>query len=1268
MKTSIAHHFLLLMMAGSCTGAPDWENQAVFRINKEAPRATTMPFPSAELAASKPRLESPWCKLLNGDWKFHHVGHPDDAPADFEKPAFDDASWKTIPVPSNWQMHGYGRPLYTNITYPFAKNPPTVMGEPPQWYSNYPVKSRNEVGSYRQKFTLPGDWKNRRTFIVFGAVDSAFHLWINGRKVGYSQDSRTPAEFDITPYLQEGENLLAARVYQYSDGSYLEDQDMWRLSGIFRDVYLWSADTVDLQDHWIKAGLTDDFTKGTLAADFVLRNNTDQAKEVIVNLKLSGPDGPLLDSPSVTLRVAGNKTAPATISIESIQGIKPWSAETPVLYSYQISFSDAEGNALAHYHGKTGFRRTELKNGQLLHNGQPILIKGVNRHDHHPRTGHYVSREDIRNDLLQMKRGNVNAVRTSHYPNDPALLELCDELGLYVCAEANIESHGMGYEKESLAKDPAWFEAHLDRVKNSVERDKNHPCIIMWSMGNEAGFGENFVKCAEWIRRRDPSRLVHYEQAKMDKAVDLFSPMYASLQQSEAYCRREEKKPLAEQRPLIQCEYNHAMGNSSGNLAEYWELTRKERLYQGGFIWDWKDQALIHQKHANDAAEDRSPNKLVTRLFGSLSEDEGLYGGAVMVDDHQAIDLTGPFTLIAEARLNHPGQSTGGQPILAKGDTAYSLKVSENGKLECFLYSGGTWHSVQADLPADAASRFHRYVGRFDGTSLALFIDGRQVATEPCAAAPDVNDFPLGIGMDPEESARRFHGSIRMAEVHARALADEELIGKTGNAAVSLEFPVDAKKPKQRRFLAYGGDFNDRPTDFSFCCNGIVSATNSPSPQFEEMKKAYQNIHTTLADGPGADVRLVVFNENFFSGLGNIAASWKLLKNGEIAAEGKLNLPDIAPNAKAELVVATGHQADPDSEYMFRVRYDLATATPWHPAGMPVAWDEMALPWGKRAPVSLPQGATPAGFEETPDAIIVRAGDLTASICKVRGVMTSLKHNESEWLCTPLRLNFWRPTTNNDEGAKLHHKLKQWQYAGQRSTAESIVAVMDGADVVVKARLAVPVGASSAALNYRFTAAQAILIDAEVLPAKGMPDLPRVGLSAEIPNGISSWKWFGKGPHENYPDRNAGAWTAVHEGMVSTLFHRYTDPQEAGLRTELRWSTLSNPMGGSAIRIESADSSTFQMSVQPFRSEDLTYAMHPVELGNSSVNTLNLDHRHSGLGGSDSWGARALDKYLIRSGTPYRWSTQFSFTVTPKPPAPKALPRNLPGLPGVPAK
>lgn len=593
---NLVRHAALGAVAGLLSAqTPDWENPAVFRINKEEPHAVKMPFPDAAGALGQPRLASPWCRVLNGEWKIAWSPDPTGIPAGFAQPGFDDSRWKTIPVPANVELHGFGTPIYTNITYPFKKDPPRVMGEPdPQWTT---FKERNPVSCYRRTFSVPDEWRGRQTCIIFNGVASAFYLYVNGQRVGYSQDSRTPAEFNLTPYLKSGENLLAVEVYRYSDGSYLEDQDFWRLSGIFRDVYLWSAAPLDLRDFEVQATLADDYATGRLALKTWTKNRGPADAAFSVEASLIDEQGRAVTLPRLAGKVVAGGEQMAEIQVGDLK-IRPWSAEIPQLYSLLLTLKDTAGKAVAHYATKIGFRRSEVKNGNLLVNGQPVLIKGVNRHDHSHLTGQYVTEADMRADLDAMKRLNINTIRTSHYPNDPRFLELVDEYGFYVISEANIESHGMGYGPESLAKDPSWGPAHLDRLRNMVELFKNHPSIILWSLGNEAGDGVNFVACSRWVRQRDPSRPVHYERAGEAAHVDLFSPMYYPIRRLEAWCRKMEQRPLAEQRPLIQCEYNHTMGNSSGGLADYWALIRRERLLQGGCIWDWRDQGLRRTQSA----------------------------------------------------------------------------------------------------------------------------------------------------------------------------------------------------------------------------------------------------------------------------------------------------------------------------------------------------------------------------------------------------------------------------------------------------------------------------------------------------------------------------------------------------------------------------------------------------------------------------------------------------------------------------------------------
>jgi len=557
----------------------DWENPSVFNINKEYPHATMVSFGSESGAlAGNPSL-SEFYQSLNGKWSFHWSPKPADRPYYFFKDDYDIRKWDQIDVPSNWEMLGYGIPIYVNVEYPFEPNPPYVPHDD------------NPVGSYKRFFRIPVHWANQQVFIHFGAVSSAFYLWINEELVGYSQESKTPAEFNITPYLKKGRNSVSVEVYRYSDGSYLEDQDFWRLSGITRDVYLYSTRQVHLRDFFARAGLINDYADGKLDLDVEIRNfdSPDSVYQVDISLA-SGRE--VLLSQSKEILVDDLKH---TLHFhDTIPAVKPWSAETPNLYSLTISLKNASGKNLESISRQIGFREVEIKNKQLMVNGRPVYLKGVNLHEHHDTRGHVVDEETMMKDILMMKTHNINAVRTSHYPQPERWYELCDKYGLYLIDEANIESHGIGYDKDlTLADQPEWAAAHLDRTIRMVERDKNHPSVIIWSLGNEAGDGHNMLANYKWIKKRDHTRPVQYERAEkstntVERHTDIWCPMYATID----YMIRYAEDP-ANDRPLIQCEYAHAMGNSVGNLQDYWDAIEKYPNLQGGFIWDWVDQGLV---------------------------------------------------------------------------------------------------------------------------------------------------------------------------------------------------------------------------------------------------------------------------------------------------------------------------------------------------------------------------------------------------------------------------------------------------------------------------------------------------------------------------------------------------------------------------------------------------------------------------------------------------------------------------------------------------
>ncbi|MFX0013042.1 MAG: glycoside hydrolase family 2 TIM barrel-domain containing protein [Promethearchaeota archaeon] len=557
----------------------DWENPRFFGENKEAPHCSFIPYADIKSALENNPSLSPYYFSLNGIWKFNWVRKPADRPNEFYKNTFDVSQWDNIVVPSNWELQGSGIPRYTNILYPFDPvDPPSI---PHDW---------NPVGSYKRFFTIPKTWEGHQIFLHFGGVSSAMYVWVNGERVGYSQGSKTPAEFNITQYLRKGENTVSVEVYRWCDGSYLEGQDFWKLSGIDRDVFLFSVPQIHIRDFFVLGDLSDNYLDGILKVSICVKNQTSQASgKYQILLKLLDADKTLVFETPVVKELEVPPLDEGTYYIEhSIKAPKNWSAEIPYLYSLILFLINNSGETVEIVSCNVGFRKVEIKENQLLINGSSILIKGVNRHEHDPVAGHAISEELMVKDIQLIKQFNINAVRNSHYPNNPKWYDLCDQYGLYVIDEANIESHGMGYDPETtLGNNPEWKEAHLDRTIRMVERDKNHPSVIIWSLGNEAGDGLNFVATYEWILKRDPSRPIQYERALLGPHTDIFCPMYPLIEDLEEYAKEKQS------RPLIMCEYAHAMGNSVGNLQDYWDIIEKYSVLQGGFIWDWVDQTFL---------------------------------------------------------------------------------------------------------------------------------------------------------------------------------------------------------------------------------------------------------------------------------------------------------------------------------------------------------------------------------------------------------------------------------------------------------------------------------------------------------------------------------------------------------------------------------------------------------------------------------------------------------------------------------------------------
>ncbi len=601
--------------------ANEWENPQVFERNKEAGRSTFIVYANENAAKENTPEKSELYKSLNGLWKFSIVKNPSQRPLDFYATDLNDATWKEIPVPSNWEMQGYDIPIYTNITYPFPKNPPFIGGD------------YNPVASYRRTFTIPENWKDKEILLNFGSISGYARVYLNGKEVGMTKASKTPAEFNITSFLKKGENLIAVQVFRWHDGSYLEDQDFWRLSGIERNVYLQAVPKTTIWNYFVKSGLDDQYKNGIFSAEVALRSfKNSEIKKPAVKIQLFDTEGKLMYSEEKKVADVNQK-----ISFEkAIENVKKWNEETPNLYRYALTLTDDKGKVIEVISKKTGFRKVEIKEAQLMVNGKAILVKGVNIHEHDDEKGHVPNRDLMVKDLKLMKEHNINAIRMCHYPHDSYFYDLCDEYGFYVVDEANIESHGMGAEWQNWfdkTKHPAflpeWAPAHIDRIKRMFEIDKNHPSVIIWSLGNECGNGPVFYDAYDWLKQNDTTRPVQFEQAGENRNTDIVAPMYPSIKNMISYAKADKK------RPYIMCEYSHAMGNSNGNFQEYWDIIGSSKHMQGGFIWDWVDQGM---KTKTDKGE----------VFWAYGGDLG--GGHLHNDENFCAN-----GLVSANRIPHPG-------------------------------------------------------------------------------------------------------------------------------------------------------------------------------------------------------------------------------------------------------------------------------------------------------------------------------------------------------------------------------------------------------------------------------------------------------------------------------------------------------------------------------------------------------------------------------------------------------------------------------------
>ena len=1216
---------LVAMMANQTMATPEWEDAGVFEVNKLPPHVMVVPYAS-ESEAVEGTFFSSNNLLLNGDWKFRRYGNPDQVDPVFSDPTYDDPGWAMIKVPGNWQIEGYGKPLYSNSRYPFKVDPPVVMGEPEDYFNTYPESERNPVGCYRTTFELPESWDGKQIRITFLGVDSAFYLWVNGQKVGYSEDSRTPAEFDLSAYLKSGTNHLAAEVFRYSDASYLEDQDMWRLSGIFRDVYL-TANPMEIavEDMWIKSDYVPQSQSATYDILLALSGSATAENECRVSLKVFDSSGVLVSQQEEKGVFTGDAETTLKGTIDSAKG---WTAETPALYTFVVELTDLATGRSTWYSDRTGFRKVELINGQICINGKPILFKGVNRHDHDPDTGHYVSEDRMRQDLLLMKHYNINAVRTSHYPNDPRFLDLCDEYGLYVIDEANVEIHGLGWAKNPLAEDPSWYEAILNREMRMVERDKNHPSIFAWSLGNESGHGENFEKASAWIKQRDPSRLVHYERADERAYVDMWSSMYTSIDRLKKWVERQKDVPPDQLRPAILCEYNHAMGNSSGNLMEYWDLFRSESLLQGGFIWDWVDQGLLKEVPVAPVVKEQISGQADLNLVGNCSHENGLEYG---------------FAWSAPCQFENPGQLAVEMNLridrlencmlFSQGERGFVLLLTDDGTLMWGVEGlSGTLIEAPLEIPLNTWITLR---AEFSEGLLSVSVDGNRVIEVESTGSVSLPSESLYIGKD-----RGFFQS--MVSLHRGRLPGAIRSVKLWNHSLqgipdrSYDFTDFEATDGTTSFFAYGGDFGDFPNDGSFCINGIVMPDRQPSPQIFAVKQAYQNLHCDLQSISDSEIVLKAKNEFLFIPSDGYPLQWEITRDGKVVAKGEIGDLHLAPGEEREIAINSGSfDFTKEGEYFIRTSFTQTFETPWNKIGAEVAFDQFPLKSVRSATTSKPATGEMKLYENEGNVSVV--GDqFSISFDGLTASITGYRHNGTDLLAGPSEFSFWRPLNSNDRGSETQEKSAVWRSAGQSVKVRELSTAKDGQKISLTYDLEFEATGTSGTVVYTVSPDGSIDVDYQL--ASGDPELPemmRIGIQFPVDKQYGDSKWYGRGPYQTYPDRKLGSWIGLFEADVDTFFHRYLDPQESGNRSDVRWIEFTDK-DQKGLRIEAVEE-PIEVTSYPCRMSDIEMAEHPYEIPERPNNIISVDLRQRGLGGINSWGALPLEVYRLTSDKAYEY-------------------------------
>ncbi len=1174
------------------------QDAEMFRENQLEPSSILIPFESYDESINKNEKESVYYKSLNGEWKFKIENTPYTFDKDFYESGYEDTDWNSITVPGTWQMQGYDHLVYRNVPmeyYPY--DPPKV-----------PTKI-NPTGAYRRTFEIPAEWKDRQIVLHFDGVKSCAFVWVNGKYVGYDEGSMTPAEFDITEYLDKSDNQITVLVTRWSSGSYLEDQDMWRFSGIYRDVYLYAKPAANINNLFVKTDLDKNYQDASLQLDVNVNTDGSNAGLQLRYTVLDDAGNKVLSENSDMLNSAELDQVRLSAKVSNP---KKWSDEFPNLYTLVLELLDENDNVIDVVKERFGFRKLEIIDGVAHINGKPFYARGANRHEHDPDLGRTMTRNMMIKDILLLKQHNMNAVRTCHYPDSPLWYELCDEYGIYLMDEVNAECH---YTEGDFPARTDYAGTFMDRFVSMVERDKNHPSIVIWSTGNECGLDKPHYDMAEYIRKYDPARFLMHQSNWPDGMApytDIDGQRYPTVSSLMHIGMTTEK-------PVMMGEYAHAMGNSLGHFDEFWNLIYSMPRLQGGFIWDWVDQGLNVDL---TVITDHSGNEIKSALMGSPDLVEGAKGKAVELsgmDDWIEIYNDPVFDQLSkELKVEFymkPGMWLQENPLITRADQFGVVQFHED---SLSFYINGRNNNITVAVPAKWNGNWHKINANLTGNSMELFIDDKLSGSKDYKWGLSYSEFPVNIGRDYKRTMSQHLGFMSTSSI------DEVTI--SGSEGVIYNITFD-ESPSIDKIVYYGSD--------SFDCNGVVFHDRTVQPELLQAKKSQSPIRFEIVDKVNPVIRISNFYS--FTDLSNYDFEWFIYTNRKLVDNNNFDL-ECKPFEHTDFKVPVDLSKYNGDDILLEVTASLKDDVVWAEKGYEINFEQFELASQDYQLDGIFEHTSPATAKEVNSNILLEAGSNSYTINKLSGEL-SLKFGGKEVFTGP-ELNVWRAPISNELVEWGIKEAAEWFSSGLNRLSLDSVDVRKISKHIVQVQKFYRLPANSDFIISKFTyeafdnGSLKITHDVNFIGRFNYDWLPRIGMQFKVTPEFKTVEWDGRGPEENYPDRKSGSKIGEYAASVEDFYVPYVTPENYGNRCDIRSMTLTS---GNGVELKITGTQKFNFSVDHFTNVDR--AVYPFQLKKGDRIKVNIDYNITGVGGTP---VPTLPEYRV-----YPENTSYSIIISP---------------------